>query len=125
MQQFLLLFAARFVTAGIVAVLASMVASLYYVDIEGLDTPDQVMATRPNAPGSARALLAEHGDHCWTDDHPKGTVTGVILRRHPNDPFEYLPYNHPLYIPALEQALQDRPRGIDAVLAFCTDRRKA
>ena len=122
MQQFLLLFSARFVTAGIVAVLGSMVASLYYVDLAGIETPEQVMSMRPDAPGSAAALLAEHSDHCWTGSKPKGTVTGVILREHPNDPYEYLPYTHPLYIPALEQVVQDKPRGIDAVLAFCSDR---
>lgn len=122
MQQFLLLLAARFVTAGIVGVLASMVASLYYVDLQGVEDPSEVMESRPNAAGSAAAVLASHSDHCG--HHPKGPITGVIMRSAPNAPVRYIDYRHRLYVPALEKALQDKHRPqVDAVYAFCTDRK--
>lgn len=123
-EMFLLLFAARFVTIGIVAVLGSLVASLYYTDLKGIDFSEQVMATRPNAPGSAKAILAEHGDHCWTDGKPRGVVTGALVRSHPNDSFLYVTNSRadtPTLIRALEQALEGKERGLDTVLAFCTD----
>jgi hypothetical protein len=125
-REVALLFAARFVSAGIVAVLLSMVASLYYVDIKGVESPSEVMRDRPNAPGSAAAVLASHSDRCWTTDRPKGVTTGALIRVHPNDPFIYVSsVEHKrgrLFIHALEQQFEGKERGIDTVLAFCTDR---
>lgn len=129
MRQFALLLAARFVTAGIVAVLGSMVASHYYVDIAGVEEPSEVMRDRPNAPGSAAAILASHSDHCWTGGDPKGVLTGALVRVRPNDPYLYVSSTERkhgrLFIHALEQTFQGKERGIDTVLAFCTERTPA
>lgn len=124
MQTLVLLFGSRFVSAGIVGVLVSMVASLYYVDLAGLQTPDQVMSMRPDAPGSAKALLAEHPE-CRVDGKISGPVSAVIARQGPNDPYLYassVRHTHEaLFIHALEQAIQGKDRGLDAVLALCPD----
>lgn len=124
-----LLVLARFVSLGIVGVLASLVASLYYVSISGPEAASEVMRHRPDAPGSAAAILASHSDHCWTTRAPaNAVVTGALLREHPNDPYRYVssvhrPHQHRLFVHALEQAIEGKPRGIDAILAFCGDPR--
>lgn len=99
---------------------AAYCAALYHVDIDGVDRPEQVMDIRPDAPGSATAILAEHEEKCWTTHDAKGETTAVIVRIDPNDPYVYT--TKPRLIDrAIDQAVNDTDRGLDRVLAFCTN----
>lgn len=101
--------------------MASFVGSKVYVEYED-PTPTrdaQVMDSRPDAPGSDAAIWAQHEEKCWRYD-PKGQTTGALLRINPNDPFVYT--RKPALVKrALDQAVHHNPRGLDRVLAFCTD----
>lgn len=80
-----------------------------------------VMEIRPNAPGSAAALLEKHEHHCWMDNHPLGHVDSVVLRDDPYDP--YIHTRKPRLIDrALDQATKDKDRNLDRILMFCTDK---
>lgn len=124
MSKFLQFLAIHFITWGIVAVLGSLVASMYYVEYKdpAADRGTVVMDIRPNAPGSDHAVWAEHKDHCWRFE-AQGVATGALLRIHPNDPFIYTT-DAALIERAIDQAVNDNPRGLDRVLAFCTDEEK-
>jgi hypothetical protein len=101
--------------------MASFVGSKVYVEYED-HTPDReaaVMDTRPNAPGTDRAVWETHKAKCWRYK-AKGQATGAILRINPNDPFVYT-RKQPLVERALDQAINHTDRGLDRVLAFCTD----
>lgn len=79
------------------------------------------MDIRPNAPGSAAALLEKHEHHCWMDKNPLGHVDSAIVRIDPYDP--YIHTRKPRLIDrALDQATKDKDRNLDRILAFCTDK---
>jgi len=114
------LFLAHLLTWAVVGILGSYVANAYYTDLEGVDHPDQVMATRPDAPGTDRALWTQYEDKCWRYE-ARGEATGAILRVDPNDPFVYTTKPR-LVQRAIDQAVNKHDRGLDRVLAFCTDK---
>lgn len=99
------------------------IANQQYVkyDDKSLFADTAVMDIRPNAPGSAAALLEKHGHHCWTDEHSLGDTDAVILRKKPNSPYIYT--KKPILIDrAIKQGAYKMNQGLDGVLAFCTDK---
>jgi len=118
------MFLANLLSWAVVGVLGSLVAHAYYTDLEGIDPGDtsaeRVMATRPDAPGSDHALWAQHEEKCWRYE-AEGPATGAILRIRPNDPFVYTTKPR-LVDRAIDQAVNKHDRGLDRVLAFCTDK---
>ena len=123
--QVALLVIQRSISAAILSLLFSLTVAQNYVDLKGIDNPAEIMMDRPDAPGSAAAAWAEHEDHCWLRA-PKDTTTGALIRVHPNDPFIYVSsVEHKrgrLFIHAIEQHFEGKDRGLDTILAFCTER---
>lgn len=80
-----------------------------------------VMENRPNAEGSAYALLEKH-KNCYPFDIKKrfenAVLIGTIMRWHPNNAYFYTE-NWKLTVKAVEQAVQGIDRNIDGVAAFC------
>ena len=80
-----------------------------------------VMQIRPNAEGSAYALLEKH-KNCYPFDikkrFEKAVLIGTIMRWNPNDAYFYTE-DWDLTVKAVEQAVQGIDRNIDGVAAFC------
>lgn len=110
----------RFCTAMVVLGALTYVGTMYYTDLEGRDRPEQVMDTRPDAPGTEHAIWEKHQAKCWRFD-PKGQTDAALIRIHPNDRFIYT-RDAALIERAIDQAVHDNPRGLDRILAFCTDK---
>lgn len=109
----------RFLAAMIGLGTASWIGSMYYTDLEGVSRPDQVMDARPDAPGTEDVMWKKHEAKCWRFE-PKGQVDAVIIRVRPNDPFVYTTKPR-LMERAIDQATKDTNRGLDRILAFCTN----
>lgn len=119
-ELFVQLLIVRFCTAMIVLGALTYVGTMYYTDLEGRDRPEQVMDTRPDAPGTEHVIWEKHQAKCWRFD-PKGQTDAALIRIHPNDPFIYT-RDAELVERAIDQAVNDNPRGLDRVLALCTDK---
>lgn len=119
-ELFVQLLIVHFCTAMIVLGALTYVGAMYYTDLEGRDRPEQVMDTRPDAPGTDHAIWEKHQAKCWRFD-PKGQTDAALIRIHPNDPFIYT-RDAALVERAADQSANDNPRGLDRVLALCTDR---
>lgn len=119
-ELFVQLLIVRFCTAMIVLGALTYVGTMYYTDLEGRDRPEQVMDTRPDAPGTEHAIWEKHQAKCWRFD-PKGQTDAALIRIHPNDRFIYT-RDAALIERAIDQAVNDNPRGLDRILAFCTDK---
>lgn len=119
-ELFVQLLIVRFCTAMIVLGALTYVGAMHYTDLKGVDSPEQVMDTRPDVPGTERVIWEKHQAKCWRFD-PKGQTDAALIRIHPNDRFIYT-RDAALIERAIDQAVNDNPRGLDRILAFCTDK---
>lgn len=113
---------ANIIACAVVVLLGTYVAEQYYIEYndEALFRDTEAMKNRPNAPGSAAALLEKYGKKCWMDKHPLGYTDAVILRKKPYEPYIYTKKQR-LIDRALKQAVDKKDQGLDRVLMFCTD----
>lgn len=119
-ELFIQILTVRFCTAMIVLGGLTYVGMMHYTDLKGVDSPEQVMDARPDAPGTEDVIWEKHRAKCWRFD-PKGQTDAALIRIHPNDPFIYT-RDAALVERAADQSANDNPRGLDRVLALCTDR---